>query len=79
LSRTRAEEIQRELAEAAKRYEALLEESAIYAFTEAFRVTVFGSARGSTPENPDFRFISHLTRRLGERMDVSVVTVAVRG
>lgn len=74
LSPTRGEAIQKELADAATRYEHLLEESAMYAFTDAFRVTVFGSARGSTPENPDFRFISHLTRRLGEEMNVTVVT-----
>ena len=74
LSRTHARELEKRLDAARQEYEYLIAESFPYTYFDRFRITVFGSARADQDNKSDFTFISHLTRRLGEKIDVDIVT-----
>lgn len=73
LSHARGAELENELTDARKKYEQLLEESFLHNYFDAFRITVFGSSR-TDPESPDFKFIENLTKQIGLKFDVEIVT-----
>ncbi len=73
LSRSKAAETEKLLIQTRKRYEKLLFENFTYFFFKHFRITIFGSAAVKEDEEY-FKFVEKMTRKLGEEIQVDIVT-----
>jgi len=74
LSRSREKIAEFKLDHSRKVYEKALAQSFPYSYFENFRITVFGSGLLADTTSNDYRFVEHLTRKLGKEMQVDIVT-----
>ncbi len=74
LSKKAAAEIEKELFKTRQKYEVLLGKSFAPSYFENFRITIFGSGLLSDEDVEYFNFVKKLTEKLGEEMQVDIVT-----
>jgi predicted Rossmann-fold nucleotide-binding protein len=74
LSRSKGKSAERKLESSRKKYEKCLAESFPHSYFDRYRITVFGSGLLTDKKSNDYRFIEHLTRKLGKEMQVDIVT-----
>ncbi|MCF7845723.1 MAG: LOG family protein [Candidatus Peribacteraceae bacterium] len=74
LSRSDGKAVEEKLDKAQQNYERLLEKSFPYHFFESYRITIFGSSAIEDENSPEFKFVEQLAEKLGEAMQVDIVT-----
>ena len=74
ISRSKSEKSEIKLNRARKTYEGALAESFPYSYFKNFRITIFGSGLIADSQSSNYRFIQRLTKRLGEKMPVDIIT-----
>lgn len=74
LSRSAGMAAEEKLDRAQKNYERALEKSFPFHFFDSYRVTIFGSSMVENKNSSEFQFIEQLAKKLGEEVQVDIVT-----